>query len=61
MLFFKTYLFITLGKNIRKQYNNSKLKILAPTWNDEFEVSDGSYSVSYIQDYIEYIIKNIKH
>ena len=61
MLFFKTYLFTTLGKNIRKQYNNSKLKILAPTWNDEFELSDGSYSVSYIQDDIEYIIKNIKH
>ena len=38
-------------KNIRKQYKNNKLKIIAPTWNDEFELSDGSYSVSDIQDY----------
>ena len=57
MLLFKTYLFITHGKNIRKQYNNNKLEIIAPTWNDEFELLDGSYSVSDIQDNIEYIIK----
>ena len=44
-------------KNIRKQYKNNKLKIIAPTWNDEFQLPDGSYSVSHIQDYIEYIIK----
>ena len=39
------------------QYKNNKLKIIAPIWNDEFEFPDGSYSVSDIQDYIEYIIK----
>ena len=44
-------------KNIRKKYKNNKLKIIAPTWNDEFEMPDCSYSVSDIQDYIEYIIK----
>ena len=44
-------------KNIRKQYRNNKLKIIAPTWNDEFELPDGSYSLSDIQDYIKYIIK----
>ena len=44
-------------KNIRKQYKNNKLKIIARTWNDEFELPDGSYSVSDIQDYTEYIIK----
>ena len=44
-------------KNIRKQYKNNKLKIIAPKWNDEFELPDGSYSVSDIQDYIKYIIK----
>ena len=38
-------------KNIRKQYKNNKLKIIAATWNDEFELSNGSYSVSDIQDY----------
>ena len=31
--------------------------MIAPTWNDEFELPDGSYSVSDIQDYIKYIIK----
>ena len=40
-----------------KQYKNNKLKIISPTWNDEFELPDGFYSVSDIQDYIEYIIK----
>ena len=44
-------------ENIRKQYKNNKLKIIAPTWNDGFELPDGSYSVSDIQDYTEYIIK----
>ena len=44
-------------KNIRKQYKNNKLKIIAPTSNDEFELPDGSYSVSDIQDYIKYILK----
>ena len=44
-------------KNIRKQYKNNKLKIIAPTWNDEFQLPDGSYSVSHIQGYIEYITK----
>ena len=33
------------------------MKIIAPMWNDEFQLPDGSYSVSDIQDYIEYIIK----
>ena len=25
-------------KTIRKQYKNNKLKIIAPTWNDKFEL-----------------------
>ena len=44
-------------KNSRSEYNNNKFKIFAPTWNDEFNLPDGSYSVSDIQDYFEYIIK----
>ena len=44
-------------KNIKKHYKNNKLKIIAPTWNAEFELPDGSYSVPDIQDYIQYIIK----
>ena len=30
---------------------------MAPTWNDNFELLDGSYSISDIQDYFEYILK----
>ena len=45
-------------KNIKSSYNNNnKLKISAPTWNEEFELPDGSYSISDIQDYFEYILK----
>ena len=44
-------------KNTKGSYNNNKLKISAPTWSDEFELPDGSYSVSDIQDYFEYIYK----
>ena len=44
-------------KNIKSSYNNNKFKILVPTWNDRFETPDGSYSVSDIQDYFEYILK----
>ena len=44
-------------KNIKSSYNNNKFKISAPTWNDKLELPDGSYSVSNIQDYFEYILK----
>ena len=44
-------------KNMKSSYNNNKFKISAPTWNDEFELPDGSYSISDIQDYFEYILK----
>ena len=44
-------------KNIKNLYNNNKFKVSAQTWNDEFELPDGSYSVSDIQDYFEYILK----
>ena len=44
-------------KNIKSSYKNNKFKIFAPTWSDEFELPDGSYSISDIQDYFEYILK----
>ena len=47
-------------KNIKSSHNSNKLKISAPTWNDKFELPDGSYSVSDIQDYFEYILKNME-
>ena len=42
-------------RNIKSLYINNKFKISAPTWNDEFELLDLSYSVSDIQDYFKYI------
>ena len=47
-------------KNIKSVYNNNKFKISAPTWNDEFDLTDGSYSISDIQDSFELIIKKHK-
>ena len=44
-------------KNIKKSYKNNKFKISVPTWTEEFELPDGSYSVSDIQDCFEYIFK----
>ena len=40
-------------KNIKSEYNNNKFKISAPTWNDTFDLPDGSYSIADIQDYFE--------
>ena len=45
------------SKNVKLIYNNNKLKISAPTWNETFDLPDGSYNISQIQDSIEYIIK----
>ena len=44
-------------KNIKDTYNNNKFKISAPTWYEEFKLSDRTYSVSDIQYYFEYILK----
>ena len=44
-------------KNIKSEYNNNKFKVSAESWNDTFDLSDGCYSISYIQDYFEFIIK----
>ena len=41
-----------IWKNIKKNHTAS-----SPTWNDEFELPDGSYSISDNQDYFEYILK----
>ena len=47
-------------KNIKSEYNNNKFKILAPTWNDTFDLPDASYSIADIQDYLQFFIKNMK-
>ena len=49
-----------IWKNIKKSYkNNNKFKISAPTWNEEFELPGGSYYVSDIQEYFEYMFKKL--
>ena len=44
-------------KNVKSDYHNNKSKTSAPTWNDTFDVPDGSYSIAALQNYFEYIIK----
>ena len=47
-------------KNIKKSYKNNKFKISTQRWNEEFELPDGSYSISDIQDHFKYILKKIE-
>ena len=44
-------------KNVKSIYNKNKFKISAPTWNDTFDLLDGSYNIPAIKNYIKYIIK----
>ena len=44
-------------KNVKSSYKNNSFKISAPTWSEEFKLPNGSYSISDIQDYFEYILK----
>ena len=44
-------------KNIKSSRNNNKFQISAPTWSEELNLPDGSYSIPDIQDYFEYILK----
>ena len=47
-------------ESIKSAYNNNTFKISAPTWNDNFDLPDGFDSIADIQDYFEFIIKNMK-
>ena len=53
---YQILVFIT-WKQVKSSYNNNKFKISTPTWNDKFELPDGSYYVSDTQDCFEYILK----
>ena len=44
-------------KNVKSIYKNNKFKISAPTWNELFDLPDGSYNIPAIQSYFEYVIK----
>ena len=56
LLPYQILVFIIHGKT-KSIYNNNEFKISAPTWNGKFELCNGSYSVSDIQDYFQYILK----
>ena len=44
-------------ENIKSEYSNNKFKIFASTWNETFDLPDGSYTIDDIQDYFEFITK----
>ena len=41
----------------QKSCKNNNFKISTPTWNEKFQLPDGSYSVSDVQECVEYIFK----
>ena len=45
-------------ENYKKIMLKQKIQISGPIWDKEFELSDGSYSISDIQNCFEYINKN---
>ena len=45
-------------KNIRTPYGNNKFKISRTTSDEQFELPNGCYTVSDIQDYFGHVIKN---
>ena len=57
MLFYRVLPIYYAWKNIKKSYKNNKFKTSTTTWNEEFELPNGSYSISDIQGHFEYILK----
>ena len=53
-------LVFTICEKHKKLIQNNKFKIPTPTWNDKFELSDGSHSISQIFKIILNIFKK-KH
>ena len=50
---FSKLAYLLHSENIRQHCKSNKVKIIAPTWNDEFELPNDYYSVAGIQNYIE--------
>ena len=44
-------------QNVKSAYKNNKFKITGPTWDETFDLADGSYIISDIQDYFEFFIE----
>ena len=60
LLYQKNFSICYTWKNIKKSYKTNKFKISAQTWNNKFELPNGSYSVSDIQDYFRQVMKSMK-
>ena len=43
--------------NIKNSYRNNEFKIPGTIWDEKFELSDESYSVSDVQNNFKYMIK----
>ena len=56
-LLYQTSAFTLHVKTEKKHTKITKCRISAPAWNEKFELPDGSYSISDIQDYFSYILK----
>ena len=50
--------FVHTWENIKSKYSNNKFKISSPTWSKTFDLPDGSYEISDIEDYFLKMIKN---
>ena len=59
-MFYQKLAFTIHEKNIKKSYKNNRLKIPVPTWNKKFDLHDGLFSVSDIEDYFELLTTEIK-
>ena len=44
-------------QNVKSEYKNNKFKISSSTWDETFDLPDGSYNILDIQDYFQFIIK----
>ena len=50
-------LVLKLANKLDPKRGQKSVALSAPTWSDELGLADGSYSISDIQDYFEYILK----
>ena len=46
--------------SIKSEYKNNKFKITVPTWDETFDLPDGSYTIADIQDYFCTSLKSTK-
>ena len=60
MLLYQILACTIYGKIKKKSFKNNKSEISAPTWNEEFKLIEGSYSVSDIQNYFEHILRETR-